>query len=255
MMTLSAYNSTQSYTTTKHTLMQLLQTSHSLVANNWELFGENLNHLNYNMCLSRAPDEEDGPFAGVQDSQEVCTTSFSTSPPSQVRGHPSLAPLYGLFLYPVTSSLHSYLFFISTFPFLSLSVSFLLSFYCMFMCVCVSALSQCVCTLSPSPSKLSKPLPLDSLQLPLAPGLVTHTVSLYWPLWECDCAWYWSLKFSICFGVYVAPRCVRVACGTLFNHHPFLAVFKLPSLISVQSSQLNPQSFVINIPSSFCLSL
>nr|XP_043908770.1 autophagy-related protein 13 isoform X2 [Solea senegalensis] len=68
-------------------------------------------------CNYRAPDEEDGsPFAGVQDSQEVCTTSFSTSPPS-----------------------------------------------------------QCVCTLSPSPSKLSKPLPLDSLQLPLAPGLVTHT--------------------------------------------------------------------------------
>uniref|UniRef100_A0A3P8TLA9 Autophagy-related protein 13 n=1 Tax=Amphiprion percula TaxID=161767 RepID=A0A3P8TLA9_AMPPE len=69
-------------------------------------------------CNYRAPDEEDGgTFAGVQDSQEVCTTSFSTSPPS-----------------------------------------------------------QCVCTLSPSPSKLSKPLPLDSLQLPLAPGLVTHTL-------------------------------------------------------------------------------
>ncbi|XP_028998475.1 autophagy-related protein 13 isoform X4 [Betta splendens] len=69
-------------------------------------------------CNYRAPDEEDGgQFAGVQDSQEVCNTSFSTSPPS-----------------------------------------------------------QCVCTLSPSPSKLSKPLPLDSLQLPLAPGLVTHTV-------------------------------------------------------------------------------
>ncbi|XP_028998473.1 autophagy-related protein 13 isoform X2 [Betta splendens] len=69
-------------------------------------------------CNYRAPDEEDGgQFAGVQDSQEVCNTSFSTSPPS-----------------------------------------------------------QCVCTLSPSPSKLSKPLPLDSLQLPLAPGLVTHTL-------------------------------------------------------------------------------
>ncbi|KAM3584930.1 uncharacterized protein V6R79_002847 [Siganus canaliculatus] len=36
-------------------------------------------------CNYRAPDEEDGaPFAGVQDSQEVCTTSFSTSPPSQL---------------------------------------------------------------------------------------------------------------------------------------------------------------------------
>ncbi|XP_005750564.1 autophagy-related protein 13 isoform X1 [Pundamilia nyererei] len=69
-------------------------------------------------CNYRAPDEEDGgQFTGVQDSQEVCATSFSTSPPS-----------------------------------------------------------QCVCTLSPSPSKLPKPLPLDSLQLPLAPGLVTHTL-------------------------------------------------------------------------------
>uniref|UniRef100_A0A146XRA0 Autophagy-related protein 13 n=1 Tax=Fundulus heteroclitus TaxID=8078 RepID=A0A146XRA0_FUNHE len=69
-------------------------------------------------CNYRAPDDEDGgAFAGVQDSQEVCTTSFSTSPPS-----------------------------------------------------------QCVCTLSPSPSKLSKPLPLDSLQLPLAPGLVPHAL-------------------------------------------------------------------------------
>ncbi|CAL9698365.1 unnamed protein product [Knipowitschia caucasica] len=67
-------------------------------------------------CNYRAPDDDDsGPFPGVQDSQEVCTTSFSTSPPS-----------------------------------------------------------QCVCTLSPSPSKLSKPLPLDSLPLPLGPGLVTH---------------------------------------------------------------------------------
>lgn len=36
-------------------------------------------------CNYRAPDEDDGgAFAGVQDSQEVCTTSFSTSPPSQL---------------------------------------------------------------------------------------------------------------------------------------------------------------------------
>uniref|UniRef100_A0A665VMG0 Autophagy-related protein 13 n=1 Tax=Echeneis naucrates TaxID=173247 RepID=A0A665VMG0_ECHNA len=36
-------------------------------------------------CNYRAPDEDDGGlFAGVQDSQEVCTTSFSTSPPSQL---------------------------------------------------------------------------------------------------------------------------------------------------------------------------
>ncbi|KAM8871647.1 autophagy-related protein 13 isoform 3-T4 [Synchiropus picturatus] len=66
-------------------------------------------------CNYRAPDDDDGLLAGVQDSQEVCTTSFSTSPPS-----------------------------------------------------------QCVCTLSPSPSKLSKPLPLDSLQFQLAPG--SHTL-------------------------------------------------------------------------------
>lgn len=32
----------------------------------------------------RAPGEEEGASAGVEDSQEVCTTSFSTSPPSQV---------------------------------------------------------------------------------------------------------------------------------------------------------------------------
>lgn len=42
-------------------------------------------------CVSRAPEEEDrGLFAGVQDSQEVCTTSFSTSPPSQVGRTPIL---------------------------------------------------------------------------------------------------------------------------------------------------------------------
>ncbi|KAK5874946.1 hypothetical protein CesoFtcFv8_027486 [Champsocephalus esox] len=79
-----------------------------------------IGHRNANMghpCNYRALDDEDGGYVGVQDSQEVCTTSFSTSPPS-----------------------------------------------------------QCVCTLSPSPCKLSKPLPLGSLPLPLAPGLVTHTL-------------------------------------------------------------------------------
>ncbi|XP_077408634.1 autophagy-related protein 13 isoform X2 [Vanacampus margaritifer] len=36
-------------------------------------------------CNYRAPDDDDEEaFAGVQDSQEVCTTSFSTSPPSQL---------------------------------------------------------------------------------------------------------------------------------------------------------------------------
>uniref|UniRef100_A0A8P4KS38 Autophagy-related protein 13 n=1 Tax=Dicentrarchus labrax TaxID=13489 RepID=A0A8P4KS38_DICLA len=82
-------------------------------------------------CNYRAPDEEDGgPFAGVQDSQEVCTTSFSTSPPSQVRGHtPSL--LFTVFLYPLTSSLpFSNLFFYFTFSFLSLSVFLPVSVCC-----------------------------------------------------------------------------------------------------------------------------
>lgn len=36
-------------------------------------------------CNYRPPEDDDsGPFPGVQDSQEVCTTSFSTSPPSQM---------------------------------------------------------------------------------------------------------------------------------------------------------------------------
>ncbi|CAL8290863.1 unnamed protein product [Lota lota] len=35
-------------------------------------------------CNYRAPSLEDGPITGIEDSQEICTTSFSTSPPSQV---------------------------------------------------------------------------------------------------------------------------------------------------------------------------
>uniref|UniRef100_A0A671L4Z3 Autophagy-related protein 13 n=1 Tax=Sinocyclocheilus anshuiensis TaxID=1608454 RepID=A0A671L4Z3_9TELE len=36
-------------------------------------------------CSYRAPGEDEGgTYAGIEDSQEVCTTSFSTSPPSQV---------------------------------------------------------------------------------------------------------------------------------------------------------------------------
>ncbi|XP_062404535.1 autophagy-related protein 13 isoform X2 [Sardina pilchardus] len=42
----------------------------------------NVGHMH--PCNYRAPGEEEGgPYAGVEDSQEVCTTSFSTSPPSQ----------------------------------------------------------------------------------------------------------------------------------------------------------------------------
>uniref|UniRef100_A0A8C7H3Q0 Autophagy-related protein 13 n=1 Tax=Oncorhynchus kisutch TaxID=8019 RepID=A0A8C7H3Q0_ONCKI len=33
---------------------------------------------------TRAPGEDEGAYNGVEDSQEVCTTSFSTSPPSQM---------------------------------------------------------------------------------------------------------------------------------------------------------------------------
>uniref|UniRef100_A0AAR2K8G9 Autophagy-related protein 13 n=1 Tax=Pygocentrus nattereri TaxID=42514 RepID=A0AAR2K8G9_PYGNA len=40
---------------------------------------------NLALMSSRAPvEEEGGAYAGVEDSQEVCTTSFSTSPPSQM---------------------------------------------------------------------------------------------------------------------------------------------------------------------------
>uniref|UniRef100_A0AAR2J1S5 Autophagy-related protein 13 n=1 Tax=Pygocentrus nattereri TaxID=42514 RepID=A0AAR2J1S5_PYGNA len=57
-------------------------------------------------CNYRAPvEEEGGAYAGVEDSQEVCTTSFSTSPPSQVEASPDPAAfthsvsLFGTFMY------------------------------------------------------------------------------------------------------------------------------------------------------------
>lgn len=90
------------------------------------------------VCVSRAPDEDDGGvFAGVQDSQEVCTTSFSTSPPSQVMTQPrcSILPV-SLFNHVISSS--ASVLFISHF-FLSLSPSSSLPF-CEFACgasVCV----------------------------------------------------------------------------------------------------------------------
>lgn len=119
-------------------------------------------------CVSRAPEEEDrGTFSGVQDSQEVCTTSFSTSPPSQVGNTPLL----------VKSSLICVGVLFNFWPFLLVLFLSYLFFYCLYL-----MLPQCVCTLSPSPSKQSKPTPLDSLQLPLAPGFVTHAVSLCRPL-------------------------------------------------------------------------
>uniref|UniRef100_A0A8C1IQA8 Autophagy-related protein 13 n=1 Tax=Cyprinus carpio TaxID=7962 RepID=A0A8C1IQA8_CYPCA len=43
-------------------------------------------------CSYRAPGEDEGgTYAGIEDSQEVCTTSFSTSPPSQVMASLSVA--------------------------------------------------------------------------------------------------------------------------------------------------------------------
>lgn len=63
------------------------------------------------------------------------------------------------------------------------------------------AVPQCVCTLSPSPSKQPKPIPLDSLQLPLAPGLVTHTVSLNGPL-----LWEWTLLVILGFLIGFSPH-------------------------------------------------
>uniref|UniRef100_A0A8C7QCR4 ATG13 autophagy related 13 homolog (S. cerevisiae) n=1 Tax=Oncorhynchus mykiss TaxID=8022 RepID=A0A8C7QCR4_ONCMY len=41
----------------------------------------NVGHMH--PCNYRAPGEDEGAYNGVEDSQEVCTTSFSTSPPSQ----------------------------------------------------------------------------------------------------------------------------------------------------------------------------
>ncbi|CAB1339624.1 unnamed protein product [Coregonus sp. 'balchen'] len=41
----------------------------------------NMGHMH--PCNYRAPGEDEGAYTGVEDSQEVCTTSFSTSPPSQ----------------------------------------------------------------------------------------------------------------------------------------------------------------------------
>ncbi|KAM9545882.1 autophagy-related protein 13 isoform 7-T7 [Salvelinus alpinus] len=42
----------------------------------------NMGHMR--PCNYRAPGEDEGAYNGVEDSQEVCTTSFSTSPPSQM---------------------------------------------------------------------------------------------------------------------------------------------------------------------------
>ncbi|CAL8309279.1 unnamed protein product [Merluccius merluccius] len=51
-------------------------------------------------CNYRAPSLEDGNLTGIEDSQEVCTTSFSTSPPSQVTAGKDI----GVTLVPVPAS-------------------------------------------------------------------------------------------------------------------------------------------------------
>uniref|UniRef100_A0A672R306 Autophagy-related protein 13 n=1 Tax=Sinocyclocheilus grahami TaxID=75366 RepID=A0A672R306_SINGR len=64
-------------------------------------------------CSYRTPGEDEGgTYAGIEDSQEVCTTSFSTSPPSQVmpgvflclQVHPPPSPAPSS---PLQGSLHS----------------------------------------------------------------------------------------------------------------------------------------------------
>ncbi|XP_010880456.2 autophagy-related protein 13 isoform X2 [Esox lucius] len=54
----------------------------------------NMGHMH--PCNYRAPAEEEGGYTGVEDSQEVCTTSFSTSPPSQCVSALSTAHLKSL---------------------------------------------------------------------------------------------------------------------------------------------------------------
>lgn len=98
-------------------------------------------------CVSRAPDEEDrGMFAGVQDSQEVCTTSFSTSPPSQVGRTPIL----------FKASLHAVGLLVNfrpLLPFHLLTYLFFL-FHCLYLCylsVCVHWARHLLNSLSPPP--------------------------------------------------------------------------------------------------------
>uniref|UniRef100_A0A3B4WNB2 Autophagy-related protein 13 n=1 Tax=Seriola lalandi dorsalis TaxID=1841481 RepID=A0A3B4WNB2_SERLL len=118
--------------------------------------GSNLRPANVgHPCNYRAPDEDDGLFAGVQDSQEVCTTSFSTSPPSQV-GHTHW--LFSAFSLPYDFSPFSYLFFISLSLFSLCLFSFLLSFYCSFIRVCV-----CVCVRDEGRRSVSPSDPVESL--------------------------------------------------------------------------------------------
>lgn len=59
-------------------------------------------------CLRAPGEEEGGIYAGVEDSQEVCTTSFSTSPPSQVETQPNTEHTKCFLLVPLTPrSTHS----------------------------------------------------------------------------------------------------------------------------------------------------
>uniref|UniRef100_A0A671L4X1 Autophagy-related protein 13 n=1 Tax=Sinocyclocheilus anshuiensis TaxID=1608454 RepID=A0A671L4X1_9TELE len=84
-------------------------------------------------CSYRAPGEDEGgTYAGIEDSQEVCTTSFSTSPPSQVM--PSLSPFHLV-------TVRRFRLFNADFSFVSSA-----KFDSMFVCVCGSEVK----TVSPS---------------------------------------------------------------------------------------------------------
>lgn len=137
-------------------------------------------------CVSRAPEEEDrGTFAGVQDSQEVCTTSFSTSPPSQV-GYTPL--LFKAFLHVVGLLFN----FRPLSPFLSLSYLF---FYCLYLCylsVCVHWARHPLNSLSPPPWIVSSFHWLLDLSLTLwvsaglwqpKPMCITRSFHLFWRAW------------------------------------------------------------------------
>lgn len=185
------------------------------------------------MCVSRAPDEEDGgPFAGVQDSQEVCTTSFSTSPPSQVGQHTPWL-LFTVSLLNDFSSF-SHLFFTSLSLSLFLFVCFLSScpFYCVNLCVRLHYLSVCVHWVR---------LPLNCLSpFPWTVCSFHWLLDLSLTLWVytghcesvtvCETPWNWKL-FLICFGVCAALWCVRAASQTCFYHHLFWLCSKIHHLL------------------------
>lgn len=152
------------------------------------------------ICVSRAPEEEDrGTFAGVQDSQEVCTTSFSTSPPSQVE---YTAILFKASLHVIELLLN----FRPLSPFLSLYLFF---FYCLYLCylsVCVHWAHHPQNSLSPPPWIVFSFHWLLDLSLTLwvsaglwqrKPTFITRGFHLFWRAWghlSCSFNISWSVK-------------------------------------------------------------